>query len=236
MIKKRKAAGWTWREYLLQLSVVIVGIFVTFAGSDLVSRRLQARDVKSTMKLIHMELLDNRAKLDEILDWMVWERHACDVLSQNRDDLHAIPADTMLAFAYVAGRIYAFHPRCDAYEVLKSSGLMARISDKETLVAIARCYAALDELSGVIDTYYQQKIDAQNQLARQMDAAERDRFFNQGPYETWAIIFSKSGAADFFIGAPYYFTDGYLEGLTAEVDDTVSRIAGTYRIDPGKNA
>lgn len=236
MTRKRKPSHWTWREYLLQLSVVIVGIFVTFVGSDLVSRRLQVRDVKATMKLIHMELLDNRAKLDEILNWMAWEQHACDLLGRNRDDLHAIPADTMAAFTNVAGRIYAFHPRRDAYEVLKSSGLMARISDKESLVAIARCYAALDELSGDIDTYYQQKIDAQNELSKQMNASERDRFYNQGPYEMWTIIFSKSGAADFYLGAPYYFTEGYLEGLVAEVDETVRRIEGTYRVDPAENA
>ena len=34
----KPAFNWTWRDYALQLSVVIIGIVVTFAGSGLISR------------------------------------------------------------------------------------------------------------------------------------------------------------------------------------------------------
>lgn len=54
MTKKSKSfPARTWREYALQLSVVIIGIVVTFAGSGLIERWRVAREVRATMLLVH---------------------------------------------------------------------------------------------------------------------------------------------------------------------------------------
>lgn len=69
--------NWTWRDYALQLSVVIIGIVVTFAGSGLIERWRVAREVRATMLLVHAELETNRADFMQVWDYQQWEMRAC---------------------------------------------------------------------------------------------------------------------------------------------------------------
>ena len=65
----KPAFNWTWRDYALQLSVVIIGIVVTFAGSGLIERWRVAREVRATMLLVHAELETNRADFMQVGDY-----------------------------------------------------------------------------------------------------------------------------------------------------------------------
>ena len=51
------------------LSVVIIGIVVTFAGSGLIERWRVAREVRATMLLVHAELETNRADFMQVWDY-----------------------------------------------------------------------------------------------------------------------------------------------------------------------
>lgn len=109
----KPAFNWTWRDYALQLSVVIIGIVVTFAGSGLIERWRVAREVRATMLLVHAELETNRADFMQVWDYQQWEMRACKFLTDNRRDLKRIPSDTLASFDPVYGRIHFFHPRRD---------------------------------------------------------------------------------------------------------------------------
>ncbi|MFB0956644.1 MAG: hypothetical protein QMB43_06810 [Alistipes putredinis] len=111
----KPAFNWTWRDYALQLSVVIIGIVVTFAGSGLIERWRVAREVRATMLLVHAELETNRADFMQVWDYQQWEMRACKFLTDNRRDLKRIPSDTLASFDPVYGRIHFFHPRRDAF-------------------------------------------------------------------------------------------------------------------------
>ena len=134
----KPAFNWTWRDYALQLSVVIIGIVVTFAGSGLIERWRVAREVRATMLLVHAELETNRADFMQVWDYQQWEMRACKFLTDNRRDLKRIPSDTLASFDPVYGRIHFFHPRRDAFEVLKNSGLMSSVPDKDFLLAVTQ--------------------------------------------------------------------------------------------------
>ena len=142
----KPAFNWTWRDYALQLSVVIIGIVVTFAGSGLIERWRVAREVRATMLLVHAELETNRADFMQVWDYQQWEMRACKFLTDNRRDLKRIPSDTLASFDPVYGRIHFFHPRRDAFEVLKNSGLMSSVPDKDFLLAVTQGYAVLADL------------------------------------------------------------------------------------------
>ena len=181
MTKKSKSfPARTWREYALQLSVVIIGIVVTFAGSGLIERWRVAREVRATMLLVHAELETNRADFMQVWDYQQWEMRACKFLTDNRRDLKRIPSDTLASFDPVYGRIHFFHPRRDAFEVLKNSGLMSSVPDKDFLLAVTQGYAVLADLEENISMYYQLKLTAQNDMSKDFSEKQRERFLYRG--------------------------------------------------------
>ena len=227
----KPAFNWTWRDYALQLSVVIIGIVVTFAGSGLIERWRVAREVRATMLLVHAELETNRADFMQVWDYQQWEMRACKFLTDNRRDLKRIPSDTLASFDPVYGRIHFFHPRRDAFEVLKNSGLMSSVPDKDFLLAVTQGYAVLADLEENISMYYQLKLTAQNDMSKDFSEKQRERFYTGDMYERWECIFSVPCFAEFMLTAPYYFPEGYIEGLLADVDRSIRAIEAKYKLD-----
>lgn len=227
----KPAFNWTWRDYALQLSVVIIGIVVTFAGSGLIERWRVAREVRATMLLVHAELETNRADFMQVWDYQQWEMRACKRLTDNRRDLKRIPSDTLASFDPVYGRIHFFHPRRDAFEVLKNSGLMSSVPDKDFLLAVTQGYAVLADLEENISMYYQLKLTAQNDMSKDFSEKQRERFYTGDMYERWECIFSVPCFAEFMLTAPYFFPEGYIEGLLADVDRSIRAIEAKYKLD-----
>lgn len=221
---------WTWRDYALQLSVVVIGIVVTFAGSGLIERWRTAREVRATMLLVHAELENNRLDFKEVWDYQQWEMRACRVLTDNRRDLKRIPRDTLASFNPVYGRIHFFHPRRDAFDVLKNSGLMSSVRDKDFLLTVTQGYAALADLEENVRMYYQIKTAAQSDMSKAFSDAQRERFYYAGMYEMWECIFSVPWFVEFMLSAPYFFPEGYIDGLSADVDRAVRAIEAKYRL------
>lgn len=221
---------WTWRDYALQLSVVVIGIVVTFAGSGLIERWRMAREVRATMLLVHAELESNRADFMEIWDYMQWETRACRILTENRSDLKRMPTDTLASFAPIYGRIHSFRPRKDAFEVLKSSGLMSSVRDKDFLLTVTQGYASLAGLEENVSMYYKLKLTAQNDMSRSFSREQRERFYTGGMYDMWECIFSVPEFTEFMQTAPYYFPEGYVDGLSTDVDRAVQAIEAKYKL------
>ena len=225
MAKKKKFfPAWSWHEYVLQLSVVIVGIVVTFAGSGLIERLRQARDVRAAMMLVHSELETNRMKIHEVWDWIQREADAYRILAENRRDLKAIPQDTMASFVPVFGRLLSFHPRQDAFEVLKNSGLMASVRDKDFLLAVTQGYATLAELEENVGLYFKLKAEAQGDMSKAFNNAQREMYYSGEMYGMWNCILSVPSSCDFILSAPYFFPEGYTEGLLRDVGRAVRAI------------
>lgn len=232
MAKKKKSfSAWTWREYVLQLSVVIIGIVVTFAGSGLVERSRQARDVRAAMVLVHSELETNRMKIQEVWEWIQRESDTYRILTENRYDLKSIPQDTMASFIPVFGRILSFHPRQDAFDVLKNSGLMASVRDKDFLLTVTQGYATLAELEENVELYYKLKSDAQNDMSKAFSTSQREIYYSGDIYGMWECILSVPCSYEFVLSAPYFFPEGYTEGLLTDVERSVRAIETKYKLD-----
>lgn len=219
---------WTWREYVLQLSVVILGVVVTFIGSGLVERWRQARDVRVTMTLIHSELEKNRAAMLETLDWLGRETHAYRTVTENRFDLHRIPRDTIDSYFNLQGRILFFHPRNDAFEVLKNSGLMTSVNDKNFLLAVSQGYAALREMEENIDIYYEMKKQALDEMSKGFSDADREKYYFGDQYALWEAALTSRSFSDFVISAPNSFQPEYIDRLVGDVDRSIRAIEEKY--------
>ena len=54
---------WKPGEYIRQTSIVVIGVLITFVGSELVTRCSEQKDIKSTMLLIRDELKSNQEQM-----------------------------------------------------------------------------------------------------------------------------------------------------------------------------
>ena len=59
--------GWKLEDYVRQISIVVIGVLITFMGSDLVTRNSEKKDIRATMLLIKEELKSNREKYEDIV-------------------------------------------------------------------------------------------------------------------------------------------------------------------------
>ena len=57
---KTTVKGWQVGDYIRQTSIVVIGVLITFVGSELVTQNSEKKDIQATMSLIRDELKSNR--------------------------------------------------------------------------------------------------------------------------------------------------------------------------------
>lgn len=234
MTKKKRTSGWTWREYLLQLSVVIAGIMVTFIGSDLINRWSRARQVKATMQLVVEELRNNRGQMKRAADRLIKERHGMLMFNSYGFDLDIIPEDSLVHYdsPHIIAASIGFMLQSDALEVLKSSGVIASVEDKHLLMQLLGCYTRLEDFSASLAEYNQMKMNSLNHLFEHMNERDRDHFSIGGDAirESWRIILANPMCMSFIGFSAFYFgDDDYLRAKVADVEQTIDVINGKYK-------
>lgn len=229
-VKERKSAlRWTWREYALQLSVVIVGIVVTFVGSDLISRWSRQRQVKTVMQLVVSELERNREQLCEVCTSLYYDQQGMLMLQEYDLDVEAVPLDSLDHYRYLLSRLHTYRPQQDALEVLKSSDVISAVGDKQLLVDILGCYNRLNDFREQVILYSDRKREAQNHLF-----ANSAGFSLGGGDQrrSWRTILADPMCAAFLGTSAYFFGFGNdFDEKIAAVDSTIALIATKYRIE-----
>lgn len=229
-LKERKSAlRWTWREYALQLSVVIIGIVVTFAGSDLISRWSRQRQVKTVMQLVVSELERNREQLYEVCASLYYDQQGMLILQEYDLDVEAVPLDSLDHYRYLLSRLHTYRPQQDALEVLKSSDVISAVGDKQLLVDILGCYNRLNDFRDQVILYSDRKREAQNHLF-----ANSAGFSIGGGDQrrSWRTIMADPMCAAFLGTSAYFFgfANNFDEKIAA-VDSTIALIETKYRIE-----
>lgn len=57
---KTTVKDWQVGDYIRQTSIVVIGVLITFVGSELVTQNSEKKDIQATMSLIRDELKSNR--------------------------------------------------------------------------------------------------------------------------------------------------------------------------------
>lgn len=219
MTKKKTFSKWTWREYLLQLSVVIAGIVVTFVGSGQIERWRQAHEVKVTMQLVYDELKTNRTELERICKKLRYDRRGMLMFQDYGMDVDKIPTDSLEKYMFIIGSIKDLLLQTDALEVLKTSGVIPSIGDKQLLMETIGCYRTLDGFNVTLKFYNQRKIDAMNHLFAN---SKMLRFSSDNPREGWGYMMSDPMCSAFIGTAAYNFGEDetFFDDLLLSVDKT----------------
>ena len=226
---KIPAFNWTWRDYVLQLSVVVIGVMVTFIGSGLVGRWREAREVRTVMQLVYEELKTNRIRVESICNSLSYDRRGMVLLSDYRMDYTRIPVDSLEKYQLILGRIRKLEPRTDALEILRSFGSVTSVEDKTMLLDILECYSWMNSFSGSVVTYNEQKMNTWNHL---FSNGMNGTIGGADPVESWRTMMDDTVCAAFLGTMSNYFGEELLSGGgVRKIDRVTEMLNEKYRFE-----
>lgn len=148
---------WKLADYFRQLSIVIVGIIVTFAASNAVSDYAEKKEITDALQLVKDELELNKQEMQRISDRIRLEQEACDYVLRYRDCLEKASEDTLKMYRNIPFQIRAFVYTKDAVELLKTSSLFQKIRPKALALRITRAYNNLETTAMLVKWFYDGK-------------------------------------------------------------------------------
>lgn len=224
---KTTVKGWRLGDYIRQTSIVVIGVVITFAGSELVTQNSERKDIRATMSLIRDELKSNRENYESIVSEFGEDEHLSCLLVEHDLKHRTIPEDSLIQFRFLMGHIRNFYYSQNALDILKSSMLMQKISDKELLLQLTGIYEVLDGFKATMNGYYDMKDEITLPFHLALTDEQTDQL-NSGGYEAWDIYLSDKSVRNFVRIAKNYFTPDYVERVGKRIDEVIQMLEERY--------
>ncbi len=224
---KTVIASWRIGDYIRQTSIVVIGVLITFGGSELVTRCSEQKDIKSTMLLIRDELKSNRKNFETVVSEFCEDERLSALLVKHDMNVREIPEDSLKQFRYSLGKIRNFAYIRNALDILKNSMLMQKISDKELLLSLTDIYETLEGYKMSVNGYYNMKEEAVIPFYLMLTDEQTDKV-NEGGWEAWEICLSDRKQRNFWKIPKGYFTPDYRERIERKIDKMIQIIDEKY--------
>lgn len=139
----RKHVEW-WQDYITELSVVVLSIAVTFYGEAKIEQYNERQEDREVMQMMINELQENEEELENLQKRCTNDVLFSSLLQRYLKYKHVPAPDTLKMF----NRYHYLYPQWifkrNAFDVMKSSGVMQRMDDKELLILIFDCYDQIE--------------------------------------------------------------------------------------------
>ncbi|WP_029906854.1 hypothetical protein [Prevotella sp. 10(H)] len=145
------------RKYLLDVSVVVIGVAITLAASYWITGNNERRDMALYLDTIKLELEENKSMLDSTVKRLQPSVKYADYLRSH--DMKSLNADTIRFYAPFYLEVASINIKTDAFDMFKTSGNMRLVKDKKLLLTIWETYARLAEFKETFDSFMQMKTD-----------------------------------------------------------------------------
>ena len=180
--------------------------------------------------LLKEELKSNREKYEDIVAEFQEDERLSALLAEHDLKIRIIPEDSLRQFALLMGHIRSFTYTQNALDILKSSMLMQKISDKELLLQLTEIYEVLDGFKATMNGYY----DMKDQVMTPFNLTLTDEQMHclyEGGYEAWDIYLSNISVRNFVRVAHRYFTPDYIERVGKRIDRAIQAIEEKYHLE-----
>jgi predicted small secreted protein len=139
---KRTSKNWL-SSFSANLLGVIIGIAITFMVSGWISSRNEKKDIQRYLEMVKMELEDNLPIVQGLSIFYEQAQNFSNYLLTigKQENLQA---DSLKKYENVIRNTPIINYQSGAYEILKSSGTMRLIRDKELLKSIIDSYSTLE--------------------------------------------------------------------------------------------
>ena len=175
-MKKTKKSIQSIINYFRELSIVVIGVAITVGLGFWVTNNNLKKDQKQYLDAIRLELKENSEKFDLYAKWLQKSVKYAEYLksndekSLNSDSLDYYQLSVGFTFfdnnndgcGYLLTRSFTSSFTTNALEMLKYSGVMRQIKDKELLKYIWETYAQIEEVKLYLDTCFEEKKEEAN--------------------------------------------------------------------------
>ncbi len=150
---KQISSEYKFGDFFRNFIAVVLGIIITFAGSDWITERNTQKEIKKSLQLVKGELLLNKEEMESLRDRVVREQHAANYLFEHKDNPAGIPQDSIRKYFPLPFQWSKFTFTNDAMEMLKASALIQKIQNKELALQIMKAYGVIKAAEISFDKY-----------------------------------------------------------------------------------
>lgn len=131
-------------QYLRELSVVIIGVAVTFYLTDVMAESREQKEIKLHLNAIYSELEFNLDIINSLDSFYTDHKILKQLLTRWAYSPKTVDMDSINRYSYVAFHGNTMTYKKGAYEMFINSGLMKAINNKELLLSITSAYMQLE--------------------------------------------------------------------------------------------
>jgi hypothetical protein len=147
-------------KYVRELSVVVIGITITLSANNWINDRSERKNLDLYLNTVKLELEENLKIVNIKKGFYKRSFEYVVYLSSNEKTAIAQNQDSLKTYSDILHNITLFIYKSNAFDMLKSSGEMRLIKDKEMLQSIWSCYSDLEALKAIHELIMQEKIEA----------------------------------------------------------------------------
>lgn len=220
--------NWQISNYIRQLSIVVLGIIITFVGSDFINSYVKQQEVKAVMLLIKEELKYNQHKLMNIKDNVTSLDRLGEILRQANFDYKDIPKDTLAKYWRSLNTFRSFNYSSNSIEVLKNSSLMQYVSDKAFLISLMESYESINGLQGTINMFYERKTKFWDSIIESLSEDQLKVLATNDIENNYSVIFSFDEAKKYIRGIEGFFNPSAFDDFNEKLDVLILSIEQKY--------
>ena len=97
---KRMSTEYRFGDFFRNFIAVVLGIVITFAGSDLIEERKIRNEVKDALSLVKDEILLSRETIEELMEQELFEQRGACYLLQYKDSIDKASPDSIEKYGY----------------------------------------------------------------------------------------------------------------------------------------
>ena len=151
-------------DFFRNFAAVALGIIITFAGSAWIEERKTQKEIKDAFQLVKAEMQTNRETLQNLIERISLEQQGARYLLEYKDQLEEMPVDSLNNYAALPFQWANFTFSNNAMEMLKASGLIQKIENKELSLEILNIYTEVKEVENSYSIYAEIKKELQKNL------------------------------------------------------------------------
>lgn len=133
---------WRIGDYIRQLSVVVIGVAITFWGSSFLNNKAEKATLRKNLIAVKAELQHNMYDIDVKLKLYKEESHMR-AYFKSLDNPTQISVDTLREYGDGLTTSFQYYYKKDAYEILKLSEGKSQLTDVNFLLTIMEAYRVL---------------------------------------------------------------------------------------------
>lgn len=151
-------------DFACNFTAVVLGIIITFMGSDWIAKRNTQREVKSALHFVKAELQSNKESILIGKQRIEQEIRAAQFILKNKDNLLTVSKDSLQSYYNLPFQTVFLTFTTDALELMKTSALFPQIQDKQLGLDIIQAYASIKSGEVLYTTYLASKKERNDRL------------------------------------------------------------------------